>query len=304
MGSWKLMAGVVSVAAGAACGQGGAPTEQPQQPAGVKVQEEPPKSPPVWPEEERWTLQFEPSAWYAGLSGDLQLPRSSEDAGGNETTDLENFNMNSASLVQPLGEITLRRGRWGFCVRGTSFSSDRSATGVSGQIGDVAIADGDRLNASVDLIDAEFEVLYTPYREALRPRKVGFWLRPRLDLVFGLRVIENEWQIENLDAASPTSEASADEMTVHPLVGFKLSGEISEQFTVDVKVDLGALPLPESWSYGADILVGGTWRPVPHIGAQIGYRALFVGLSSGSDDAAFEFSGAVQGLYAGLRVDF
>ncbi|CAG1001640.1 hypothetical protein PHYC_02931 [Phycisphaerales bacterium] len=298
---WAV-AGVMMTAVCAASGQSGdaAPPTADSKPVEEPATEES-TAPSIWPEEERWTLSFEPAVWYVGLSGDVQLPRSSEDAGGNDRTDLADLNLDSAPLVQPLGEITLRRGRWGVSMRGAAFSSDRSATGVAGQIGDVAIADGDRINASVDLIDAEFEGMYTIYRDGLRPRRTGYWLRPRLDLVFGVRVIENEWRVENLENGGV---ATADELVAHPLVGVKLTADIVDEFSLDMKADFGGLPLPEGWSYGVDILVGGTWRPAPHVGVQIGYRALFLGVSSGRGDAEFEFGGAAQGLYAGLSVDF
>ena len=56
---------------------------------------------------------------------------------------------------------------------------------------------------------------------------------------------------------------------------------------------------------GLDIVAGGQWRPVPNVGVQVGYRALFLDIESGRDDEAFEVgSASLQGLFAGVGFRF
>lgn len=261
-----------------------------------------PDAAPAWTEDQRWTIRFEPGLWYVGLGGDLTLPRDAEDAGGNEPTSLRDLGHNRVARIAPLGEVTLRRGSWGLALRGTSITGDETAAGVEGRIGEVDIADGDPVSSSVDLLAVEVEGLYTLVREARRPMEGGgYALRPRLDAVFGARVVQSDWSV--LNAASDES-ASADEVGLHPLVGVKGALTLYERFTIDLQITAGWMPFLGSSSYGLDIVVGGAWEITPHVGVQVGYRALFLGLSSGDGDAEFEFSGSAQGLYAGVVIAF
>ncbi len=278
--------------------------------AGAAGQAEQPVTDPApverahWAEDERWTIRMEPSIWYAGLSGEVKLPRASEDAGGNEATKLRDLGQNKSSKLTPLGEVTLRRGSWGFSVRGAAFSSEASAEGVEGMIGDVEIEDGDEITSSVDMINFEAEALYTLFKDARRPMEGGgFRFRPRVDLVFGVRVMQMEWAVQN-DSAEGEDTATADEVAIHPTVGVRVGATFLERFNLDVQLAAGYMPFLGSSSYGLDILVGGSWQIIPHVGVQAGYRALFLGVASGDGDAEFEFQGALQGLYAGVVIEF
>ncbi|GJQ28807.1 MAG: hypothetical protein HBSAPP03_06910 [Phycisphaerae bacterium] len=255
-------------------------------------------------EDARWTIRFEPAVWFAGLSGDVTLPRADEDSGGNQPTRLRDLGQNRTARLTPFGEVSLRRGNWGFALRGFALASDESAPGRDGMIGDIPIADGDAISSSVTFAAAELEALYTLVKGQSRPMEGGgYWLRPRLDLVFGLRALQADWSVRNLDAEGPDS-ASADELALHPLVGIKAGAVIRERFALDVQLAAGGMPFLENSSFGFDILVGGSCEIIPHVGVQLGYRALFFSISSGDGDAQFEFSGAVQGLYAGLAIEF
>ena len=58
-------------------------------------------------------------------------------------------------------------------------------------------------------------------------------------------------------------------------------------------------------SAGLDIVVGGQWRPVPNVGVQVGYRALFLDIESGDGNEAFEIgSASLQGLFGGVGFRF
>ncbi|MDX2132011.1 MAG: hypothetical protein SFY69_08165 [Planctomycetota bacterium] len=266
------------------------------------------ETPPTWRDEAAWTVRFEPSVWFVGIAGDVQLPRAAG-APSNDTTDLADLDLDDTSLVQPLGEITLRKGDWGIGLRGFAFSNDQQASGRAGRIGDLPIADGDRITSSVDVLDLEIEAMYTIAKGVRSPLsgRDGYALRWRVDVLAGVRVFQTDWEVANLDVAfaPPASNvASAEETTAHPLVGVKVSALFLEQFTLDAKIDVGYLPLGDTSSYGVDIFVGGSWQPHRNVGVQIGYRAMFVGVSSGDGVEAYEYDGSLQGLYAGLVLEF
>lgn len=258
----------------------------------------------TWAEDDRWTIRIEPGLWYAGLSGEVKLPRSGEDVGGNEPTKLRDLGLNRSSKLTPLGEATLRRGSWGIVLRGAAFATDEVAEGTAGMIGDVEIEDGDEVTSSVEFINFEVEGLYTLFKDARRPMEGGgYWLRPRVDLVFGARIVQTDWEVRNASADGGDT-ASSDEVAIQPLVGVRVGATFMERFNLDVQLSAGYMPFLGSSSYGLDIVVGGSWQVVPHVGVQAGYRALFLGVASGDGDAEFEFQGAIQGLYAGVVVEF
>lgn len=261
-----------------------------------------------WHGDERWTMRFEASVWYMGMSGDVQMPRNAEDAGGNDTVDLADLDMDSRSLLTPLGEVDLRKGRWGIAGRGFIYTTDRETlSSFDGRIGEVPVSVGDTIASDLDFNSFEIEGSYRLTPDVLFAMEGKARLRPKLDLVFGMRMLSADWRIvagSDVSLPPPDAIAQTDEFMVHPLVGLKGSIEIYDQFTIDVKVDGGWLGLGDDTSYGFDILVGGSWKPVPNVGVQVGYRSLFFGMSSGDGDAEFEFTGASQGLYAGLLFEF
>jgi hypothetical protein len=251
----------------------------------------------------------EPSAWYAGMSGDLQLPESPATPGVNDSTDLGDLNQDSGSRLTPLGEINLRKGDWGITARGFVFSSDRTASGRAGQIGDVPISSGDTIASSVDMTSLDLELRYTilPWKDR-RVLEGKARLRPRLDVMGGVRFFDTTWDVENRSLALPaapfrTSQTS-DEVSLHPTLGVKGSLEFYDRFSLDVQVSIGGIPMGDSASYSGDVLVGGTWKPHPNLGVQAGYRALFFSLSSGEGDQEYSFVGALQGLYVGVVLEF
>jgi len=50
--------------------------------------------------------------------------------------------------------------------------------------------------------------------------------------------------------------------------------------------------------------VGVTWRPVRHVGVQVGYRQLAFDLEDGEGTDRFRFRGAMAGVFAGVTVRF
>jgi len=256
-----------------------------------------------WQREDRWTARFEPGAWYSGLSGDLRLPRTA--AGGNPKTGLRALNQDGGSSLAPFGEANIRKGNWSFSVRGFVWGSDQTAVGVDGRVGDVEIEDGDDVFSSIDVANAELEVRYTLWPaadERLRPGRAR--VRTRLDAMGGLRLHDVDMLVQNRSLSAPLDEDSAQELFVTPVVGLKGSIEFYDQFSIDMQIAIGGLPWGDQQSTVGDVLVGGTWKPVENFGVQVGYRALFFDFSSGDGAGSFELTGSLQGLYAGVVIEF
>lgn len=252
-----------------------------------------------WHRDDKWTVRFEPAVYYVAMSGDATLPRSSTATGPNPTTRLSEINLDEPR-ISPFGEVNLRKGDWRISVRGFGFAADGSATTTQAdQLGDVSFASGDVVSRSLDFNAFELEGAYTLLQDKIRPLSDGTYaLRPRLDLVGGLRIYDVDLRVSSLGDGATTSEH--DEAFVQGELGAKASVEFYDHFTVDLQLTGGGGPD----GYSFDILVGGSWKPFNNFGVQIGYRALFFGVESGSGNDKFKLDGAAQGLYAGLVLEF
>ncbi|MFA6045539.1 MAG: hypothetical protein WC718_11185 [Phycisphaerales bacterium] len=252
-----------------------------------------------WHRDDKWTVRFEPSVYYVGMSGTATLPRASGATGPNPSVRLAEINADEPRL-SPAGEINLRKGEWGIAVRGFGFSSSGDATTTAaGQLGDVIFAQGDIVNRGLDFNAFEVEGTYNLLKDKLRPLEDGtYGVRTRLDLVGGVRLYDVDLRLSSLGTGGVSSQN--DEVFVQGEVGVKGSVEFYDHFTVDLQLDAGGGPD----GYSFDILVGGSWKPINNFGVQIGYRALFFDVDSGSGNSKFKLEGAAQGLYAGIVLEF
>lgn len=246
-------------------------------------------------------VRFEPGAWYAGLSGEVSLPRNSAALNApNPSTDLNDLNTDQSRLT-PFGELHIWKGKWRGTLRGYLFNTEKTTTGLTGQIGDVTFNPSDTVSTSLDLNSFDVEAAYRFYEYTHKTDPTR--LQSSLDVILGARAFDAELSIDSTTGGSQ----QADELWVHPIVGAKWTLKLAEQFTVDLQLDGGTLPLGDNSSTSFGILVGGTWQPkaIPNLGLQIGYRAQFFDLSK--DEQAREFSlsdGSLQGLYFGAVLEF
>jgi hypothetical protein len=246
-----------------------------------------------------WVFEIEPLAWYVSPGGELTMPGSPPGSGD---VDVSTLNLDSPRL-SPGGEIHMWSGDWRFGISGFYFSADgREFTAESpGSVGSVSFAAGDTVSSSMEFWAAEATVgkaVRLPKRLAGDPNGN---FSATLEVLGGLRFYGLDFGFSTAGA-----QTSHNEFAGHPLVGAKLSMDIYQKvFTVDVQLDIGYWADGGDQSVlGYDILVGFTWRPVPNAGIQIGYRDLAVMMESGSGSEAFEYNGALQGLYAGATIRF
>jgi opacity protein-like surface antigen len=274
------------------------------------AQEVPPADPPAEErpttfgrDPDRWEISFEPSAWYVGISGKIRLPRSTTSGSPAGKVTLEDLNLDNPSF-EPTAEINARRGDWRATLRAAYFGAERNASGLSGSLGDLSFAPGERLRTGLDFTVIELEGAYTFAGSPRGERENGsFAIDPRLDVVFGARVYNEQWSVTNLDATSGVTSVEESGWFVQPLVGLKLSADLYEELTLDAQMTVGGLPSPDT-NYSVDIVVGFQWRPTRNVGIQMGYRSLFFGMSEGSESNEFTFDGSLQGLYGGLVLRF
>lgn len=253
------------------------------------------------PEDGPWKLEFHPGIWYAGLSGDVKLPRSA--AGASSIIDLgDDLNLDEPR-VSPFGELNLAKGNWTIALRGFNYGNDGTATlSTGGSLGDVDFTPGSTLRSSFDTTVIELEGGYRLYGRQISPMTGGgHRFKTDLRALFGARLFTVDYSVSNTTpGAGGILTDSQDDFAAHPLIGGKLNLDFYEDFSVAFQITAGAL----TDSYGFDLLIGGQWRPVKNVGIQIGYRALFFGMTSGSENEEFEFEGSLQGLFTGITFNF
>ena len=265
----------------------------------------------------KWTIQVEPVLWYVAPSGKVRLPVASGNGPGSFTTAgdevrLERLNLDSPRF-EPAGEVHLSAERWRFSFSGATYGIDRDTTADSSfRLGSVVVAPGDALNVDFSLTTVELTAGYCIWDRVFsgpfhtqRPDNAVDSLA-RLYILGGARIHSASFDLQRLSGSTPTppSSASADEFFGEPIVGARLEIEIADDFTLDMQLSGGVLPLGDKSSYSFDILVGFQWRPIENLGIQIGYRQLLYSLADGEDASEFKYTGRLAGLFAGIVLRF
>ncbi len=267
-----------------------APSPQPVEPAPVPP---PADSGNAW----AWTLRFEPSLWYVSPGGSFEMPDST--VGEIRCEDL-NLDSPRPSFF---GELQVQQDRYGLLASAAIFDAqDRGAIAEQGGVIDgVPFSTGDRLVTTLEFVSVEAAAWYRFYEN---PRGEmpggGFRYRPSWDLLAGGRIYDI-----GLDIDAPAGRASESAFFAEPYVGIRFSMDLAERFTVDVTGSIGYFnDGHESRSLSWDIIAGFQWSPTNNFGMQIGFRQLAFRLHDGGDQGAFEFNGAMAGLYGGVVLRF
>lgn len=258
-------------------------------------------------EASRWRLRVEPSAWYVGPGGEVDMPNGSVSSGAIDPFKLSDLGIDTPRVAPMLEAHVSFNDTWRLGFRGFTLSADGHATsGVTGAIGEVAIAPTSVVNSSLDYDSFEAELGWSVHRYQ-DPKGNG--LSTNLELLALVQVIDFDWSIRRLPDPTlvflgPDSQG-VDEFYVIPEVGFKFTMNFGDDFTVDALGSVGAGPWGNAAAYTGDVILGFTWQPWENAGVQVGYRSAFFSLYSGGDgDQEFSYSGAQQGLYFGAVVEF
>lgn len=241
-----------------------------------------------------WTFQFEPSAWFAGLGGKIQIAGAPS---GTQRVRINDLNLDDPKLT-PAGELHLRTGDWRFSFGGFWFNQRETGPAqVGGQLGSITFAAGDVVTSKYSHDSYEPTVGYEIWRRDPQPGDSVKFL-PRIEVLAGARIDDVEFTFQRAAATARQHETFG-----QIIAGVKGSMDIADQFSVDLQVTGGGWPGGQrvfSW----DIMVGFGWRPIENVGVQVGYRNLFSEFKSGSDSDKFSYQGATAGLFFGAIVRF
>lgn len=262
--------------------------------------------------EPQWTVQFEPVAWFVAPSGDIKLPVSSGTGPGGFTTAGDTFAVNDLNLdstrTRPAGEVHLSAGRWRFTFAGFDYSADQSnsAADADGRLGSVELVAGDRINATLDFasyqLTAGYRIWGHDFLNASTDPSQGTDVLLNLYLIGGARLYDVGIEIERLTGTF--ASAKADHTFIEPIAGARAELEIAQDFSLDLELSVGYLPLDDSSTLSIDVAAGFTWRPIPNLGLQLGYRQLAFDLEDGDGAETFAYDGRLAGLFTGITLRF
>jgi len=247
-----------------------------------------------------WRVRVEPAAGFFAFSGDLQLPAPNR-ASEADAFDVEDINLDRAKLA-PFSEIHIAREKWRITFSGLSLSvegDDEAPT--AGQIGDFDVVAGQSIESELTYITAGFRAGYRVWSWVSGTDATGAAeLSLGIDALAGLRM-------HNVDTETTVAGAgttSADETFVDVLGGARLELDWKRTLAFDLYATGGGLPAGDRTSRSFNLGLGFTYRPIPTVGALVGYRLTAFNLENDDGAETFEYDGALAGVYWGVQLSF
>lgn len=241
-----------------------------------------------------WAASIEPMWWYPGLFGDLRIE------GSTSTAAIEDIGVDEPQST-PAFEASLRDGDLTIRLSGFFFNQSSDAEAQTPfTVGAYSAGPGDTVSASVDFASFQATAGTLLWERTLdggerEPVQI------RLDGFAGVRLYDFDFTVGPPGATVARDGASWFDL----IVGARVEVEITRQFSFDVSADFGAMAWDGAGSASANIIAGFQWRPVPNVGAQIGYRFLYTGYNDGDDGAEeFDLASSLAGLYGSVVFRF
>jgi hypothetical protein len=253
----------------------------------------------------KWRLRFEPSVAYLAPSGDLELPTSG--SGRSTAFELNRLNLDSPQ-AEPMAELHFAKDRTRITFEGVGYSATQEFNALgSARFGAIPLSLGDTASISF-----EYQTFSVTGSRRVRTWAAGVRDDGGSDVSFGVDAlaglrfhrVDVDVRALSLANAGGVTFAAADELFAEPVLGTRLELDFDNRFTVETRVAVGGVAFGDRRSLSGDLAVSFTWRPVPTVGVQTGYRLIVVSLQSGADDERFEWTGALAGLYWGLSISF
>lgn len=242
-----------------------------------------------------WVFQFDPNAWYAGVSGKVRIAGTPTASG---PTKINDMNVDQPRLT-PAGMLSVRTGKWRFGLGTFFFNQDRLQTmTVGGQEGNVTFAPGQQLYSKVTWDEYQPVAAYEIWRRDPEPQDAVKFL-PRLELFGGARLDDLKFSFSQGALSDSQSQFFG-----QAIVGINATMDIAEQFSIDFETSGGGWPGGDQYSYSWDIAVAFKWRPITNVGVLVGYRNMTSNFQDGKDANAFSYRGGIAGIFFGATIRF
>lgn len=253
----------------------------------------------------RWTVQFEPSAWWTSPGGKLRLPGTAASGGGDEVR-VERLNLDTPRF-SPLGEVHVNADPWLVSFSGAAYSLSRDETFADRtfRIGDVPVTAGDLLGVDFDYVTAELTVgrriYHRDFLSLSAAPSMGTPISLTIYALGGVRVYDLDVSVRNI---STGGMSASQQFFVEPILGAKAVADVAEDFTIDLQISGGFYADSDRSASSLDISLAFTWRPHENVGVQLGWRQLLTWLEDGDGADEFSYKGGLAGLYTGVVVSF
>ncbi|MEM7755893.1 MAG: hypothetical protein AAF297_09690 [Planctomycetota bacterium] len=255
-----------------------------------------------------WRVRFEPSFAYFALSGDFKFPGGG--AAGSTTLDFEDANLDSPRGTFA-GELHFAKGKNRLTISGTGVSTSRTFVSQAAlQLGPGPVLEGQTVSFSI-----EYETFSILGSHRVLSRAAGVVGDGVFDVAFAVDVVGGV-RFHRVDAegtprggfsgasANGAGLATVDELFFEPVVGTRVELTFAERFTVEGRTEVGGFSFGDRSSVSGNLVVSFTWRPVPRVGVQAGYRLTAFSLEAGEDQDRFEWDGAMAGLFWSVSLSF
>lgn len=243
--------------------------------------------------EKPWVVRLDIRMWYTAPAGKLTLP-SSGPAG--TSVKLNALNIDDPR-ISPFGQIDVQADRWLFTVSGAHFSSDTATTHTTSfRLGDVVITPGDTTLTSLDFTFFQGAAGYRVWDhdfDAAKANRLDLWV------IGGIRLQDLSFTVTEPGVNS----TSSDKFFGEPFVGARMALQIARQFSAELEITGGGM-IGNHGSLSLDVALLFAWRPIPNVGAEIGYRLLVTDTESGEGARRYRFDGSMAGLFAGVTIRF
>jgi hypothetical protein len=252
----------------------------------IYVPDPTPPAPPIvgstdelW-EPGRWSLQIEPTVWFAAMGGDVQ-------AGDGPEMEFKDYGDDADSAHAALSLRGMyRKDRWTVMADGFWLNFDESDQ-PSGSAIDFTLWSAD--------VNLGWELWEWKRERIVNGKSTDTGVVARLIPYAGLRMIAPD-----VDTTTGGGDFSGSDEFLFPLVGLRIELEILEWLSLDTGADFGGLDLLGDDAYSFDWTVNIRVMLTDNIGAQIGFRQMYMNLES--DDVLLD--GSIGGLMAGLTIRF
>ncbi len=248
-----------------------------------------------------WTIEINPRLWWVSPSGDLRLPGS---ASGTPKVRIEDLNLDTPQFT-PAGSVSIDADNFRFSFAGASFSNDAEFFVPSPlAVGSISLLPTDPSESSFDLGIYELNVGYRfyqlDYKRRSEPSIETADLHLDLYALAGARMYDLNIRVSQ----AGTGVSEADEFYIEPIIGVRSELTIIRDFTINLQLDGGGMGDSDRSSFSFNIAIDFQWRPTPWFGVQIGWRQVAYSFEDGTGASAFEYEGAMAGLFTGAVLRF
>lgn len=244
-----------------------------------------------------WTVELEPSGWFASPGGSVAIGGDGNGSGLVETAAL---NLDSP-VISPYVESHIRLDPLKISLSGSLLTNNGTVTLDAPVVfGATTFVADETIDSRFRLDSAEVKLGYSVYAFDSDPDARGVALMSsEVDLVVGARFYDFGFRVESLGGGG--GRESGRIRHVEGLIGVRADVTFEDRYEIEVEANVGGTPEMDSRdSRSSNLQAAFKFRPTSNTSIQIGYRLRVTDLR----DADLELNGAVAGLFGGISIRF